>query len=41
MMMTIVMMMGNNEYDGDADEDGDDDNEDDDVGDITHNCGER
>ena len=28
-MMTIIMMMGNNEYDGDADEDGDDDNEDD------------
>ena len=28
-MMTIIMMMGNNEYDGDADEDGDDDSEDD------------
>ena len=28
-MMRIIMMMGNNEYDGDADEDGDDDNEDD------------
>ena len=28
-MMTIIMIMGNNEYDGDADEDGDDNNEDD------------
>ena len=28
-MMTIIMMLGNNEYDGDADEVGDDDNEDD------------
>ena len=28
-MMTIIMMMVNNEYDGDADEYGDDDNEDD------------
>ena len=28
-MMAMIMMMGNNEYDGDADEDGDDDNEDD------------
>ena len=27
--MRIIMMMGNNEYDGDVDEDGDDDNEDD------------
>ena len=29
-MMTIIMMMGNNEYDGDADEDGDDDDNEDD-----------
>ena len=28
-MTTIIMMMGNNEFDGDADEHGDDDNEDD------------
>ena len=38
--MTIIMMMGNNEYDGDADEDGDDDNEDDGRW-RYYNCDER